>query len=253
MQSIWWTRWPWGWLWFWGALFVLTSCAPKIKGWSQEAYRSPDFNARSLNGERLALFPVMVVYGEPAKDSGDTGRTPSAPYTPDALSSKLDQSKPSATTNAYRISLGEALLNKMKSRRPKLEVLSPGDCLKRLNDAGMTAEYLQFDRDFPKVGIDGRLLEGFGQALDCRYVFISQAVVAHVTSEASVTVVWTFGRKSVLQSIKISAQIWDVARGCQVWEGSGIGYNRLGAYEGAPLTEEVVNEAVSRLVQTIIP
>ncbi|MCK4389984.1 MAG: hypothetical protein KAV83_07090 [Desulfobacterales bacterium] len=140
----------------------------------------------------------------------------------------------------------------MKSTWPALRVISPGDCLKRLNDAGLTASYLKFDRDFPKTGVDGGLLRSFGKALHCRYLFISTAVVGDVKSDTSVTVVWTFGRKSVLHSVKISGQIWDTVSGCQIWEGSGVGYNRLGAYEAAPLTEDVVNEAVERLLETIM-
>lgn len=236
-------------------LLLLTSCAPKIKGWSQEVYRSPDFDIRSLlNEEATALLPVIVVASVTAKErSGPTGPIDSAPYTPQVSPDREVEEKPSVTTNAHRITFSEALLSKIKSARPELTVVSPGDCLKRLNDAGLTARYLEFDRNFPMRGVDGALLKEFGHALGCRYLFISEAVVTDTKSDASVTVGWRFGRKSVLRSVKISGQIWDVVTGRQVWEGSGVGYNRLGAYEKTPLTEDMVYEAVERLFETIIP
>ncbi len=235
-------------------LVLPVSCAPRIKGWSLEAYRGPDFNMASLNEEGLALLPVMVVAVDPAKAAERSSQTPSAPYVPQVPPGEEGEGKPSAiATNAYRISLTETLLSKIKYRWPALRVISPGDCLKQLNDAGYTASYLKFDHDFPKVGVNGNQLKSFGQALDCRYIFISQAVVAQVESEATIRIVWSFGRKSVLRSVKISGEIWDIASGSQIWEGSGVGYNRLGMYEGAPLTEDIVNEAVERLLETIMP
>jgi hypothetical protein len=235
-----------------GSLLV-TGCTPNIKGWSQEAYRSPGFSTSLLGQEGLALLPVMVVTAEPVEAPGRTGQIASAPYSPEMLAAKDAKDSPLVTTDAYRISLSEALLSKIRTKMPGLDVVSPGDCLKRINDAGITAGYLKFDRDCPRVGVDEGLLKAFGQALDCRYLFVSQAIVAHVESEASVTVVWTFGRKSVLQSIRISGHIWDTVAGGQIWEGSGVGYNRLRAYEGAPLTEDVIDEAVERLLQAMLP
>jgi hypothetical protein len=234
-------------------VLLMTGCTPNIKGWSQEAYRSPDFSTSLLGQEGLALLPVMVVTAEPVEAPGRTGQIASAPYSPEMLPAKEAKDSPLVRTDAYRISLGEALLSKIKTKMPGLEVISPGDCLKRINDAGITAGYLKFDRDFPRVGVDEGLLKTFGQALDCRYLFVSQAVVTHVESEASVTVIWTFGRKSVLQSIRISGHIWDTFAGRQIWEGSGVGYNRLRAYEGAPLTENVIDEAVERLLEAMLP
>lgn len=48
-------------------LLLPVSCAPRIKGWSLEAYRGADFNMTSLNEEGLALLPVMVVAVDPAE------------------------------------------------------------------------------------------------------------------------------------------------------------------------------------------
>ena len=235
------------------ASFLLTGCAYKIKGWSQEAYRSPDFDLSLLKEKGIALLPVIMTAAEPLENPSRTGQSPSAPYTPETQADQPIEDKHRAINNAYRIRLSETLLSKVKSLRPGLRVVSPGDCLKLINDAGLTARYLKFDREFTKVGVDSMLLDGLAQALDCRYIFISQAVVGDTTSEASITVVWKFGRKSVLQTLKISGQIWDTVSSRQIWEGSGVGYNRLSAYERAPLPEDVVEEAVTRLLETIMP
>lgn len=37
-----------------------------------------------------------------------------------------------------------------------------------------------------------------------------------------------------------------------MWEGLGIGYNRLSAYESTPLIEEIAGEAVDSLLEKII-
>ena len=235
------------------ASFLLTSCAGKIKGWSQEAYRSPDFDTSLLDEKGIALLPVIMTSAEPLEKSSRTSQTPSAPYTPKTQAGQPIEDKQWAINNAYRMRLSETLLSKVKSLRPGLRVVSPGDCLKLINDAGFTARYLKFDREFSKVGVDSMLLEGLAHALDCRYIFISQAVVTDTKSEASVTVVWTFGRKSVLRTVKISSEIWDAISGRQIWEGSGVGYNRLGAYDKAPLAEDMVEEAATRLLETIMP
>jgi len=234
-------------------VLLSAGCSTKIRGWSQESYRSSGFNTNVLNQEGLALLPVIVLKSpaEKAKDPG--GKNPSSPYAPDSPSGDQGKENQLNAQDAYRVSLSEILLSKIQSRWPTIRLISPGDVLKRLNDEGLTTTYSKFNRDFPRVGFDSAMLKSFGRALNCRYLFISQAVVIESKSEASITFVWTFGRKSVLRSVKISGQIWDTVSGQQAWEGSGVGYNRLAAYEGSPLTEEIASQAVDSLLKTIMP
>ncbi|MEW6328076.1 MAG: hypothetical protein AB1487_10885 [Thermodesulfobacteriota bacterium] len=234
-------------------LVLSTACSPKIKGWSQESYRRPGFNNDALNQERLALLPVIVLERPLEKAKTPEGRTISAPYTPQSPPGDSEGGAPLNAHDAYRVCLGEILLSKVQSRRPNLRLVPPNDALKRLNDEGLTGAYLKFNRDFPKAGFDSALLKDFGKALNCRYLFVTQAVVTESKADASLSIIWTFGRQSVLHSVRISGQIWDVASGQQVWEGSGVGYNRLTAYEGLPLLEEMANQAVDRLLGTIMP
>lgn len=238
------------------ALLLSTGCSPKIKGWSQESYRGSDFSNDVLNREQLALLPVIVLERPYEKTKGPDGRILAAPYsTPQSLPSHPAEENLLNVNahDAYRVSLSEILLSKIRSRRPALRLIPPNDALKRLNDGGLTAAYSKFNRDFPKVGFDGALLESFGKALNCRYLFVTQAVVTESRSDASLSIVWTFGRQSLLCSVKMYGQIWDTVTGQQIWEGSGVGYTRLTAYEGSPLTEEMASQAVDSLLESIMP
>jgi hypothetical protein len=103
------------------------------------------------------------------------------------------------------------------------------------------------------IGLDEELLKSFGRVLDCRYLFLSQVVVIEYKSENYYTIVWTFGGKSTLNTVKISSQIWDIENGTQIWEGSGVGYSKLSLYEGSPLIEDLAKQAVDSLLGTIAP
>jgi hypothetical protein len=235
-------------------LLLSIGCSPKIKSWSQESYRHSEFSNNAFVQEQLALLPVIVLELPSEKDKVASGQIPSGPYTPEEESSSdAGEESPLSAHDAYRVTLGEILLSKIQSRRPGLRLVPPNDALKRLNDEGLTGAYRKFDRNFPRVGFEGDLLKSFGRVLNCRYLFITQAVVAETKAEASVRVIWTFGRQSVLRSVKISGQMWDTISGQQVWEGSGVGYNRLTAYEGLPLIEEMASQAVDSLLETIMP
>ncbi|MDQ7837520.1 MAG: hypothetical protein RDU59_03385 [Thermodesulfobacteriota bacterium] len=235
-------------------LLLSTTCSPKIKGWSQESYRSSGFDNDALNQERLALLPVIVLERPIEKANTPEGRTLSAPYTPpQSPPGDSEGGVPLNAHDAYRVCLGEILLSKIQSRQPNLRLVPSNDALKRLNDEGLTGAYLKFNRNFPKVGFDSASLKDFGRALNCRYLLVTQAVVTESKADASLSIIWTFGRQSVLHSVRISGQIWDTVSGQQVWEGSGVGYNRLTAYEGLPLIEEMANQAVDRLLDTIMP
>ncbi len=234
-------------------LLLLAGCSPIVKGWSQESYRSPEFSSDALNEGGLALLPVIVLERPPEMSKAADGRVPPAPYAPESPSTDPGGETTVDAHDAYRVSLGKMLLSKIQSRRPGLRLVSANDALKRLNDEGLTSAYRRFNRDFPRVGFDGDLLKSFGRVLNCRYVFIGQAVVSESRAEASLRIIWTFGRQSVLRSVKISGQIWDTVVGQQVWEGTGVGYNRLTAYEGLPLTEEMASQAVDSLLETVMP
>ncbi|HEC99363.1 MAG TPA: hypothetical protein ENN18_03145 [Proteobacteria bacterium] len=234
-------------------LLLSTACSPKIQGWSQESYRSSGFSNDALNQERLALLPVIVLERPLEKAKAPEGRVLSAPYSPQSPPGDGREEAPLNAYDAYRVCLGEILLSKIQSRRPNLRLVPSNDALKRLNDEGLTSAYRKFNRDFPKVGFDSALLKSFGKALNCRYLFVTQAVVTEAKADASLSIIWTFGRQSVLRSVRISGQIWDAVSGQQVWEGSGVGYNRLTAYEGLPLIEEMANQAVDKLLDTIMP
>lgn len=234
-------------------LLIVTGCYSKIKGWSQESFRNPDFSNDSLSKEGLALLPVIILEDTFPKDGEPSGQIPAAPYaqTIPQKSAKVD--KAVVAYDAYRIILNEILMSNIQSRRPSFRIMSPSDALKRINDKGLTDVYRTFNSNFPKVGFDSFLLKKFGETLNSRYIFISQAVVTESKSEASLIVIWTFGRKSVLRSVKISGQIWDTAADRQVWEGFGVGFNRLSSYEETPLFEEIASKAVESLLKNVMP
>jgi hypothetical protein len=235
------------------SVFVLSaSCTPKIKGWSQESYREPGLSINSLNQEGLALLPVIILDKPSQKPKESVSQAPSGPYAPKVPPGEEEEEKALDARDAYRVIISQILLSKIESGRKDLRLVSPTDALKRLNDRDLTSAYRKFNSDFPRVGLDGTLLESFGSALNCRYLFISQAVISESKSESTLTLVWSFGRRSVLRSVKISGQIWDTVTSQQIWEGSGVGYNRLALFEGAPLTEEMASQAVDSLLENII-
>jgi hypothetical protein len=139
----------------------------------------------------------------------------------------------------------------MQGHRGNLRLVSPFDALKTLNDQELTTKYRDFTRDFPRVGFNQATMQLFGQALNCRYLFISQAVVVESKPEVSLTIIWSFGQRSMMRSIMVAGQIWDTETGKQVWEGSGIGYNRLHAYQNPPLDEELAQKAVDSLLNRL--
>lgn len=238
-------------------IFALTSlgagCASKIKGWSEESFRSNGFNTEALQNEGIALLPVIMLGPGTDKSDAADGKTPSAPYTPDITDAQTADGNITTASEAYRVTLNEMLTGKIQNRRPSLKLMPPGDVLIRLNDENLPCNYSRFTRDFTKIGLGMDQLKCFGETLNSRYLFISQGAVFENKSEASLTIVWTFGRKSVNRSVKIYGQLWDTMEGRQLWEGSGVGYYRLSAYEGAPLFEQMASIAVDRLLGTLIP
>lgn len=236
------------------SLFILTTgCSSRIEGWSQESFRTSDFDIGTLQREGLALLPVIILEETYKKEEEPGGRIPDAPYTQPAPGPlKVGEKKPVAH-DAYRVILSEVLLSSVRLKYPNLRIISPGDSLKRLNDAGLAADYHKFNSDFPRAGFDGPLLHRFGKALNSRYIFVSQAVLTESKSDTSLIIIWSFGRRSILRSVKISGQIWNTTTGTQIWEGLGVGYNRLSSYEQPPLVEEIAREAVDSLLKTIAP
>lgn len=235
-------------------LFVTAAsgCTSSIKGWSEESYRDPEFVIENLNHAGLAILPVIILEQPHVKGKEPT-TTPAAPYSVDTKPGEKSDDKPLGATDAYSVSLTETLLGRIQAKRPSLKLISPYESLKRLNNEGLTNSYRNFQRNFPRIGFNDELLNSFGKALQSRYILISQAIISESTPETSVTVVWTFGRKSMVRSVKISGQIWDVDKGIQIWEGSGVGYNRLVGYEGAPLIEQIAGKAVDSLLEAIMP
>ncbi|CAN2040676.1 Curli production assembly/transport component CsgG [Candidatus Magnetomoraceae bacterium gMMP-15] len=234
-------------------IVIASGCSPVINGWSQESYRIKGFNDSVLKKERLGLLPVIVLESSYKKNSEANGRIPTAPYTPQSTSSNIEKEKTLMSSDIYQFIFTEILLSKIQTRQPDLKIIPPGEALKLLNNNELTGTYRKFKRDFPRIGFNSAMLKNFGKTLNCRYLLISQAIMNESKSEASITIIWTFGRKSVLRSVKFSGQIWDTLTGRQVWEGSGVGYNRLSVYDGSPLIEEMANQAVESLLKNIIP
>ncbi|MFZ3048575.1 MAG: hypothetical protein WA151_21890 [Desulfatirhabdiaceae bacterium] len=233
---------------------IFSGCSPKIKGWSQESFRDPGFQNGVLLRDNLALFPVMIVEAPGDKSGKLVEISPPAPYTADVRRLEVSgEQKSLDPQELYRIILDEMLLNRLYQRNLAFKLVSQGDVLKRINGKGMIRDYETFNRTFVRVGLNDELIREFGEALGCRYLLISQGVVTEYKSEASYTLVWTFGRKSTLRTVKISSQLWDTQGVSLVWEGSGVGYNQLSLYEGAPLLEEMAGQAVDRLLDAMIP
>lgn len=235
-------------------LMVLSSaCTSKIKGWSQESYRIAGFNSSSLNHHGLAILPVIILKQPLENTTERDGKIPSAPYAPGNTSDGTGKDQPLINQDIYRSILSEILLSKIQSQHPSLRVVSPGNALKELNDKGLTGSYIKFNRNFSKLGLESTLLKQFGKALNCRYLFITQAIVSESKSEASLMFVWSFGRKSTHRSVKMAGQIWDTHNARQVWEGLGVGYNDLFSYEKAPLVEKIASQAIDSLLKNIMP
>jgi len=234
-------------------LLIVTGCFSRIKGWSQESFRNPDFSDDSLSKGGLALLPDIILEDTYQKDREPGGQIPAAPYAQTTPQKRVKEDKAVIAYDAYRIIMNEILMSNIQSRRPSFRIVSPSDALKRINDERLTDVYRTFNSNFPTVGFDSTLLKKFGETLNSRYIFISQAVVTESKSEASLIIIWTFGRKSVLRSVKISGQIWDTAADRQVWEGFGVGYNRLSSYEETPLFEEIASKAVESLLKNVMP
>jgi hypothetical protein len=235
------------------ACLLAVGCSTKIRSWSQESFRGPGFSQVSLNRDGLALLPVIIM-AEPARKLAERGSQPlPAPYTP---ARKAGDNEPEAMTkgsDGYQAILDETLLSKIRSKWPGMPLVPAGDALKILNDAGLSGISGRISRDFTTHGFDGELLHNLGSALHTRYVLIGRGTVTESKSDASVSVIWTFGRKSMLRSVSVSAQIWDTATQKLAWEGSGVGYNQLSAYEKAPLAEQMASEAVESLIAKLGP
>lgn len=235
-------------------LFLLSACGPtRIAGWSQQSYRSENLSKNSLKQGRLALLPVILLSHAPGKSGGRNEAIPPAPYTPYNGPGIVSKGSPPQARGAYQPGLNGILLSSLRSRWPWLHVVPPSEVLKELNDGGMTEVYRRLVRDYPKTGLNTRTLKSLGRVLRCRYVLVVEAVVSTSSTDASVTFVWTFGRRSILRSVQLFGQIWDTMTGRQIWEGCGVGYNRLGAYEKAPLFEALGNRAADSLLTAVIP
>ena len=48
-------------------------------------------------------------------------------------------------------------------------------------------------------------------------------------------------------------QVWDTQQEKQIWDGFGVGYQRLSVYEGSALFEQMDSTAVDSLLKTFIP
>lgn len=229
---------------------LTTGCTSKIKGWSEESFRSSDYKVEKIRTDGLAVLPIIILSPLPEIPKDTAGTVTSAPYTPAVSDTDKDNPSGRATREAYQMILNKTLTGKLQTLRPPLKMLLPGDTQIRLNDEKLACNYRKFSEHFIQNGLDLDQLKCFGKHLKNRYIFISQAIIYEEKSEASLTVVWTFGRKSLLRSVKIYGQIWDTENGKLLWEGSGVGYHRLSAYEGSPMIEQMSSEAVDRLLTT---
>lgn len=236
------------------AVLIQCGCYSKIQGWSQEAYRTSDPLIEELKAGKLGVLPVMVLE-HPSKDEKKSVATKSAsaPYTPDRSFESKEISQARAGTDADRLALSEILLRNLRMNPYGIEIISPGECLKCINDTGLTSDYLMFDRNFPRLGVDGERLASFSRATGSRFLLISAAFITENSADSSVTIIWSFGRKSVLRSVKISGQIWDAGSGRKLWEGYAVGYNSMAPYESPPLTEEMMDHAVASFVELLLP
>lgn len=243
---------PLPWLLLLGAALLSTACSTTIRGWSEESFRSPDLTLAQLQAGGVALLPVIILQSPSAGDRSVSQGNPPAPYAPTPRPAAAERQATAKNGAGYRIIFDEVLLHTLKSHWPQMPLLPTGDALKRLNDAGLAQAYGHFYNDYPTAGIDGQTLTSFGRALKTRYLFISRAVVSESKSDASVSFIWSFGRRTVVRSVKVASQIWDTTTHRQVWEGSGIGYDRLSAYEKPPLTEAMATVAMRQMVKNLV-
>lgn len=232
---------------------MTTGCTSKIKGWNQESFRSADFNPEKLRKEGMAILPVMVLTPSLQSAKDPEGGVPSAPYTPSQSAARKQDAPGEMSREAYQMILNKVLTGKLRSQCSSVDLIPPGDALIRLNDERLTCNYRQINDSFTKSGLNTDQLTCLGKTLNRRYLFISQAAISEQKSEASLTIVWTFGRKSLLRSVKIYGQLWDTENGKPIWEGSGLGYHSLFAYEASPLVEQMAEKAVDQLLATFIP
>jgi hypothetical protein len=233
---------------------TVTGCATSIHGISQVAYHSPEFSLADLRHDGMALLPTIIMEEPPGKAKGDKGAASlPAPYTPRQPASDNGKDNVVKSGDGYRIILDEILLSRLRARWPSLKLVPTGDTLKRLNDAGMKGVFARISRDATTVGLDADLIKHLGEALHVRYIFLGRGIVSQSSSDASVSFVWTFGRKSILRSVTLSGQIWDTVEEKQVWEGSGVGYNQLTAYEKTPLVAQMATTAVDKLLDGLLP
>ena len=189
-------------------------------GWSQESFAAPGFNQAALSREGLALLPVIIM-AEPTPKVHEGGGPPlPAPYTPSRRSGRktgMCLPRPATATR----SSDQTLLGKIRSKWPGLRLIPAGDSLKMLNDAGLSGISGRIMREFSTLGLDGKLLRKLGSALHTRYVLIGRGIVTESKYDASVSAVWSFGRKTVMRSVSVSAQIWDTSTQKLAWEGRG--------------------------------
>ncbi|MBU0987523.1 MAG: hypothetical protein KKH68_09745 [Proteobacteria bacterium] len=230
---------------------VTVGCSTRINSWSFESIRNNEITSDFFNHDGLALLPVIILDELFEKPEQKT-RTQPAPYTVEEKSDFDDKVRQKGK-DAFQVILSEILLSKTLEFLPPQNIVSHNDALKRLNDKGLSQEYIRFNTDFSRIGFNESQFKQFGGALGCRYILVSQAVITEYKSDASLTIVWTFGKKSVLRTVKFYGQIWDTKSGRQIWEGSGVGANQLSAFENPPLIEELASRAVVSMLETIIP
>jgi hypothetical protein len=231
----------------------LGGCSAKIQCWSEESFRSNDFNEENLQKEGLALLPVIILDHSLETPTAMDSAPPSAPYAPASDKSAKDGSAMVLSHESYQVILNEILIGKIQTKRPSFKLMPPGDVLIRLNDKNLPCDFHRFSKNFTKSGLEPEQLKCFSKALNSRYLFISQAAVTEYKSDASVTFIWSFGRKSIIRSVKLYGQVWDTQHEKQVWDGFGVGYQRLSAYEGSVLLEQMASTAVDSLLKTFIP
>jgi hypothetical protein len=236
-------------------LIGTSACAPKIQGWTQEAYRIPGFKNEDLCNQKVAVFPVLVLEAPIEKQPKSLQLYPAGQQTNTQSRVEVTEGEQKQQINkeTYRIVFNEMLLRKFQEHYDSVRLMTPGIILKKINDNNLTSRYLQFVQNFQLIGLDEEKLKSFGKVLDCRYLLFSQVVVSEYKSENYYTLVWTFGGKTTLNSVKISSQIWDIESGTQTWEGSGVAYTRVSLYEGPSLIEDLAKQAVESLLETIAP
>jgi hypothetical protein len=234
-------------------LCLLGGCSAKIHCWSEESFRSKDFNEEKLQKEGLALLPVIILDHSLGTPMAMESSHPSAPYAPAPGKSAKEGRDTVLSQESNQVILNEMLIGKIQTKRPSFKLMPPGDVLIRLNDKNLPCDFNRFSKHFTKSGPESEQLKCFSKALNSRYLFISQAAVTEYKSDASVTFIWSFGRKSIIRSVNLYGQVWDTQQEKQIWDGFGVGYQRLSAYEGSALFEQMASTAVDSLLKTFIP